>query len=41
MSTLVLVEHNNQTMHPATRNTLAAALELDNQPILISYRASM
>lgn len=35
MSTLVLVEHNSQTMHPATRNTLAAALELDSQPILL------
>lgn len=35
MSTLVLVEHNNQTMHPATRNTLAAALELDNKPTLL------
>ncbi|MFI4919858.1 MAG: electron transfer flavoprotein subunit alpha/FixB family protein, partial [Legionellales bacterium] len=35
MSTLVLVEHNNQTMHPTTRNTLAAALELGNQPILL------
>jgi electron transfer flavoprotein alpha subunit len=35
MSTLILVEHNNHTMHPATRNTLAAALELDNKPILL------
>ena len=35
MSTLVLVEHNNQTMHPATRNTLAAALELDDKPTLL------
>lgn len=35
MSTLVLVEHNNQTMHPATRNTLAAALDLDNKPTLL------
>ncbi|BCA95921.1 electron transfer flavoprotein subunit alpha [Legionella antarctica] len=35
MSTLVLVEHNNNTMHPATRNTLAAALELDNKPTLL------
>lgn len=35
MSTLVLVEHNNHTMHPATRNTLAAALELDNKPTLL------
>jgi electron transfer flavoprotein alpha subunit len=35
MSALVLVEHNNQSMHPATRNTLAAALQLDNKPILL------
>lgn len=35
MSTLILVEHNNKTMHPATRNVLAAALELDNKPILL------
>jgi electron transfer flavoprotein alpha subunit len=35
MSTLVLVEHNNQTMHPATRNVLAAALELDSKPTLL------
>ena len=42
MSILVLVEHNNQTMHPATRNTLAAALELDDKPILlvIGYQCS-
>lgn len=35
MSALVLVEHDNQVMHPATRNTLAAALELDDQPTLL------
>lgn len=35
MSALVLVEHNNNTMHPATRNTLAAALELDDKPTLL------
>lgn len=35
MSTLVLVEHNNQTIHPSTRNVLSAALELDDQPILL------
>ena len=35
MSALVLVEHNNQTMHPATRNTLAAALELDDKATLL------
>ncbi|CEG56436.1 electron transfer flavoprotein subunit alpha/FixB family protein [Legionella fallonii] len=35
MSTLVLVEHDNKEMHPATRNTLTAALEFDNQPTLL------
>lgn len=35
MSTLVLVEHDNQSMHPATKNVLAAALELDDKPILL------
>jgi electron transfer flavoprotein alpha subunit len=35
MSALVLVEHNNQNMHPATRNTLAAALQLDSKPTLL------
>lgn len=35
MSTLVLVEHNNQTMHPSTRNMLAAALDLDNKPTML------
>jgi electron transfer flavoprotein alpha subunit len=35
MSTLVLVEHDNQTMHPATRNTLAAALELGGEVTLL------
>jgi electron transfer flavoprotein alpha subunit len=35
MSTLVLVEHDNRTMHSATRNTLAAALELDKEPTLL------
>ena len=35
MSTLVLVEHNNQTMHPGTRNTLTAALMLEKQSILL------
>ena len=35
MSTLVLVEHNNQNMHPATRNILAAALELGKNPTLL------
>ncbi|PWY57451.1 electron transfer flavoprotein subunit alpha [Legionella qingyii] len=35
MSTLVLVEHDNQTLHPSTRNALAAALELDKEPTLL------
>ncbi len=35
MSTLVLVEHNNKTMHPTTRNTLRAALELGNKISLV------
>jgi electron transfer flavoprotein alpha subunit len=34
MSTLILVEHNNQTMHMATRNTLTAALELGEKVTL-------
>jgi electron transfer flavoprotein alpha subunit len=35
MSALVIVEHNNQEMSLATRNTLAAALELDNNLTLL------
>lgn len=35
MSTLVIVEHNNKLMHPATRNTFAAALQLDKNPVLL------
>lgn len=35
MSALVLVEHDNHTLHPATRNTLAAALQLDNNVTLL------
>lgn len=35
MSTLVLVEHNNQKLHPATLNTLAAALELGTDVTLL------
>ncbi|MFX7776647.1 electron transfer flavoprotein subunit alpha/FixB family protein, partial [Acinetobacter baumannii] len=35
MSSLVLVEHNNHTMHPTTRNTLAAALELNSHVTLL------
>lgn len=31
MSALILVEHNNQKMNPATRNVLSAALQLDTQ----------
>jgi electron transfer flavoprotein alpha subunit len=35
MSALVLVEHNNQCIQPATRNALAAALQLDSKPTLL------
>lgn len=35
MSSLVIVEHNNKTMHPLTRNTFAAALQLDKNPVLL------
>ncbi|HHX3311382.1 TPA: electron transfer flavoprotein subunit alpha/FixB family protein [Legionella pneumophila] len=35
MSTLVLVEHNNQQLHPATRNTLSAALEFGDKITLL------
>lgn len=35
MSALVLVEHNNHSMHPATKNVLAAALEFDSTPTLL------
>ncbi|KGP64159.1 electron transfer flavoprotein subunit beta [Legionella norrlandica] len=35
MSTLVLVEHNNQELHSATRNILSAALELGNKITLL------
>ncbi|MGC1183468.1 electron transfer flavoprotein subunit alpha/FixB family protein [Legionella sp.] len=35
MSTLILVEHNNQIMHPAIRNTLTAALELGGEVTLL------
>lgn len=31
MGVLVLVEHDNKNMHPATRHTLTAALELDDK----------
>lgn len=35
MGSLVVVEHNNQTIHPATRNVLAAALQLTDKPVLV------
>lgn len=35
MSALILVEHNNQKMNPATRNVLAAALQLDEQVTML------
>ncbi|MBA2651308.1 MAG: electron transfer flavoprotein subunit alpha/FixB family protein [Tatlockia sp.] len=35
MSTLVIVEHDNQIMNPATRNVVAAALQLDKSPVLL------
>lgn len=35
MSTLVIVEHDNKMMHPATRNTVAAAMQLKENPVLL------
>lgn len=35
MSVLVLVEHDNHSLHPANRNVLAAALQLDDKPVLL------
>lgn len=35
MSTLVIVEHDNKVMHPATRNTFAAAMQLEKNPVLL------
>jgi len=35
MAVLVVVEHNNQHMHPATNTTVAAALQLDPKPVLL------
>ncbi|STX28246.1 electron transfer flavoprotein, alpha subuni [Legionella beliardensis] len=35
MSVLVIVEHDNQKMHPSTRSTFAAALGLDEHPVLL------
>lgn len=31
MATLIIAEHNNETLNPATLNTIAAALEIDAQ----------
>ncbi len=31
MATLIIAEHNNETLNPATLNTIAAALEIDSQ----------
>ncbi|CAM4503458.1 MAG: Electron transfer flavoprotein subunit alpha [Legionella sp.] len=35
MSTLILVEHDNQSMHPATRNVLSAAQQLGEEVHLL------
>lgn len=35
MRTLILVEHDNHTMQPSTRNVLAAALLMNAKPILL------
>lgn len=35
MSTLMIVEHDNKTMQPSTRQVLSAALQLGEQPILL------
>jgi len=35
MSTLVIVEHDNHHIHPATLNTVAAAMQLDSSPDLL------
>ena len=35
MSPLVIIEHDNQHIHPASRNALAAALQLDSSPALL------
>ncbi|WED43829.1 electron transfer flavoprotein subunit alpha/FixB family protein [Legionella cardiaca] len=35
MSTLVIVEHDNQQIHPVTRNTIAAALQLKQELVLL------
>ena len=35
MRTLILVEHDNKTMQPSTRNVLTAALEMNAKPVLL------
>lgn len=35
MSTLIIVEHDNQVMQPSTRNVLAASMLLNQNPILL------
>ena len=35
MSTLIIVEHNNQVSSPSTRHVVAAALQFNQQPILL------
>jgi len=35
MSTLIIVQHDNQTMQPSTRHVLKAALAIDDHPILL------
>lgn len=35
MSTLIIVEHDNQVMHPSTRHVLTAALQLDPMAVLL------
>nr|HAT8714990.1 electron transfer flavoprotein subunit alpha/FixB family protein [Legionella jordanis] len=35
MSTLVIVEHDNNSMNPVTRNLVTAALQIDKEPVLL------
>lgn len=35
MSTLIIVEHDNKVMQPSTRSVLAAAKQLDKNPVLL------
>lgn len=35
MTALIIVEHNNQVMQPSTANVLTAALQLDENPVLL------